>query len=85
MRDFLNAILAFIGAESMTDEEFETIESELPIYDQGTYDDLSNILESREAVSSIQDRLTAYYEARGVTISENETGKSHIYVGSVLE
>jgi len=85
MRDFFNAILAFIVAESLTDEEFETCTSELPIYDQGTYDDLARVLESREAVSTMQDRLLAYYEAKGVDISPADTGKSNIYLGDVLE
>lgn len=85
MRDFLDAILAFIVAESMTDEEFATVESELPIYDQCTYDDLSRILESREAVSVMQTRLLAYYQAKGVNIAPAETGKSDIFLGAVLE
>lgn len=85
MRDFLDAILAFIMAESMTDDEFATIESELPIYDQGTYDDLSRILEGREAVSTMQDRLLAYYTAKGVDITPADTGKSDIFLGAVLE
>lgn len=85
MRDFLDAILAFIVAESMTDDEFATVESELPIYDQGTYDDLSRILESREAVSTMQERLLAYYTAKGVSINAANTGKSDIFLGAVLE
>ena len=85
MRDFLDAILAFIMAESMTDEEFATVESELPIYDQGTYDDLARILEGREAVSTMQERLQAYYKAKGVNITAAETGKSDIFLGAVLE
>lgn len=85
MRDFLDAILAFIMAESMTDDEFATIESELPLYDQGTYDDLARILESREAVSVLHDRLVAYYKAKGVDITPTDTGKSDIFLGAVLE
>lgn len=85
MRDFFDAILAFIVAESMTDDEFATVESELPIYDQGTYDDLSRILEGREAVSTMQERLLAYYTAKGVSINAASTGKSDIFLGAVLE
>jgi len=84
MRDFLDAILAFIVAESMTDEEFDTIVSTIPIYDQATYDDLAGILETREAVSTVQDRLVAYYKARGVEVTAADTGKSNIYIGDVL-
>lgn len=85
MRDFLDAILAFIVAESMTDEEFDTVQSEIPLYDQGTYDDLARILESREAVSVLQERLVAYYKARGVDVSPAKTANSDIFLGAVLE
>ena len=84
MRAFLNGILSFIGAESMTDEEFATISSTLLLYDQSTYDDLSDILESREAVSSLQDKLLAYYHARGAEITAATTGKSNIFIGCPL-
>lgn len=84
MRDFLDAILAFIGAESMTDDEYATITSTLPLYDQESYDDLSRILVSRESVSVYHDRLLGYYEARGVDIDPAETGKSNIFLGSTL-
>lgn len=85
MRDFLNGILTFIGASSLTDEEFETATSELPLYDQSTYDDLSSILKSREMVSTYLDRLNAYYKAKGVSISEANNGKSNILLGGKLE
>jgi hypothetical protein len=85
VRDFLNAILTFIVADSLTDDEFETVTAELTLYDQTTYDDLSRILEAREAVSVLQDRLLAYYQARGAEITAADTGKSNIYLGSVLE
>lgn len=85
MRNFLNAILTFIVAESLTDEEFETVTAPLPLYDQATYDDLSRILAAREALSTVQDRLVAYYKARGVDVTPADTGKSNIYLGDVLE
>lgn len=85
MRDFLNGILTFIVATSLTDEEFETCTSTLPIYDQATYDDLSRVLASREMVSTYQDRLLAYYQARGAEITPAKTGKSNILIGGALE
>ena len=85
MRAFLNGILAFIVAESLTDEEFATVTATVVAYDQATYDDLSRILESREAISTVQDRLYAYYKARGASINEASTGKSNILLGMVLE
>lgn len=84
MRDFLNAILSFIGSESLTDDEFDTVEATLPLYDQATYDDLSRICESRGSVNDSQERLVNYYNAKGVEVSEADTGSSDIFVGSVL-
>lgn len=85
MREFLDAILAFIGAESLTDDEYGEIDLALPIYDQATYDALASVLEEREVVSTMQDRLVSYFTAKGVEVEQADVGKSHIYVGSVLE
>lgn len=85
MREFLDGILNFIVQTSLTDEEFETCTSTIPIYDQNTYNDLAGVLESRGAVSSVQERLVSYYSARGVDVSEKNTGKSNILIGMVLE
>lgn len=85
MRDFFDAILAFIVAESLTDVEFATVTATMPIYDQTSYNDISRILISRESVSVMHERLLAYYRAKGVSITPAETGKSDIFLGSVLE
>lgn len=84
MRDFLNGILTFIVATSLTDEEYATVTATLPIYDQDSYDNLSAILASRDGVSTYQDRLLAYYQARGAQITAAKTGKSNILVGGAL-
>lgn len=85
MRAFLDAILAIIGASSMTDSEYLTVESTVADYTQSTYDDLARILENREAVSVTQARLSAYYTARGVLIESWDTGKTNIFIGAVLD
>lgn len=84
MRDFLNSILDFIGAPSLTDDEFATVESQFMIYDQGTYDDLSRILAGRELVTGMQERLTAFYKAKGVELTPAKTGRSNIFLGAAL-
>lgn len=84
MRDFLNSILTFIAAETLTDIEFDTVTATHPLYDQSTYDDLSLILQSRENVSIFQDRLTFFYQAKGVDVKPKITGSSNILIGSVL-
>lgn len=85
MRDFLDAILDFIVASSLTDVEFETVVSEIPILDQNTFDDLSRILATRDLVSTYQARLLAYYTAKGVVVSTTPIPNSQIYIGDVLE
>lgn len=84
MRDFLDAILNFIVTTSLTDEEFETVESTITIYDQSTYDDLARILIAREAVSVLKDRLISYYKARGVDVAPVNSGNSNIFIGGSL-
>lgn len=85
MRDFLNGILTFIGAESLTDLEFESITATIPIYDQDSYDALFSVLDSRESVSILIERLNSYYYAKGAEVNTSTGGKSNIYIGSVLE
>lgn len=84
MRVFLNAILSFIGAESLTDLEFETVEAESQAYDQATYDDLARILDARDGISVFQGRLIGYYTAKGVAVTEIDTARSNILLGIPL-
>ena len=86
MRAFLNAILAFIGAESLTDEEFEYCDEQLSssAYDVATYTALDSVLADRESVSSNRDRLRYYFLARGVAVGELDQGKSNILIGAPL-
>lgn len=85
MRDFLNGILTFIGSTSLTDVEFEGLTIESYGYDQETYQALADVLEARESISTLQDRLVSYFEAKGVSVVANETGKTNIFIGAVLE
>ncbi len=87
MRDFLNAILAFIGAESLTDQEWDdsTFEAgDTQAYTLSVYNGLKLILESRESVSNQVEKLAAYFEARGLTVSSDYAPTSQIFVGSPL-
>lgn len=83
-REFLNAILGFISATSLTDIEFALANGTANIFDQTSYDDLSRILEAREDVSNMQDRLTHFYLAKGVNVKPVQTGSSNIFIGAVL-
>lgn len=85
MRDFLDAILSFIGTTSLTDIEWGTITVSTQEYSVEVYTELLAVLDSREAVSDIRDRLRYYFLAAGVSISESDVGSSNIYVGSSLE
>lgn len=88
MRDWLNAILAFIGTSSLTDIEYaamNVVGMESQVYNQAAYTQLSNILNGRENVSTMQQRLIGVFKAKGTEVSPAETGKSRIYLGDVLE
>lgn len=87
MRDWLNAILGFISASSLTDEEYDSINFvnlEVQVYNQAAYDQLATVLKLRESVSSVQDRLIAFFQAKGTAVTPATTGKSNIYIGSAL-
>lgn len=88
MRTWLNAILVFISATSLTDDEFISIDQtnlEQGTYNQAAYDELSKVLASREIVSTMQDRLAGFFRAKGLTaLAVADTAKSEILVGLPL-
>lgn len=88
MRAFLDAILAVINSESLTDEEFETIELEgSGAYTKETYLALRTILEARDNVTGQVKKLKLYFLSRGVDLSDSSTiptAKSNIYIGDSL-
>lgn len=88
MRNWLNSVLQFIGATSLTDEEYDGLNFvglETLVYNQAAYDQLTSVLSSRELVSNMQDRLTALFQAKGAEITPAKTGKSNILIGGALE
>lgn len=84
MRAFLNAILAFIDAASLSDVEFDSIELTEQEYTVETYEALLAIVDERETVSNTRDRLRYYFLARDVEISESIPAETNIYAGDVL-
>ena len=88
MRDWLNAILGFIGSESLTDGEYATINAlplEVNVYNQAAYDQLSKVLATREGMSTMQDRLAGFFRAKGLTtLTVADTAKSQVLVGIPL-
>jgi hypothetical protein len=88
LRDFVDAILAAIGTSSLTDEEFGWLTTESAIYTLELYNDLvTNVLNTREEVSNVRDRLTYLFKAHGVLLTEGNTppvGTSKIYLGDAL-
>ena len=86
MRDFLNSILQFIGTTTLTDEEYEATGTLVGLdYTQEHYDALAGVLASRESVSNLQEKLVAYFAAKGTSVVAASTGKSNILIGLVLE
>lgn len=87
MRDWFNAVFAFIGTSSVTDVEWASIDATgitTNTYDQAAYDQMSAILVSREAVSTMQDRLLGVFKAKGADIAGAYTGKTNIFIGAAL-
>lgn len=87
MRDFLNAILNFIGSESLTDPEFDSVVSEVANYSKVTYLELKAIIDARESVSGQGKRLKLYFIARGVDVSDAGAvppARSNILIGVAL-
>lgn len=85
MRAFIDAILAFIGASSLTDGEFDALTIESAGLDLETYNAILAVLDAREVVSDTRSKLTLYFQAAGVTVTEASAAKSNIYLGSALE
>lgn len=88
MRDFLNAILAFIGTSSLTDLEFDQLETDLPGYgyDLETFEAMKALLFERDEVTETSERLSFYFQAKGLDVDgeENDEPKSNIFIGSAL-
>jgi hypothetical protein len=84
MRDYLNGVLSFIGAESLTDEEFESIDLEVFTDLVANYNALLIVLQDREVVSSMTSRLENYFLAKGAAVSTPNNARSNIFVGSEL-
>lgn len=86
MRAFLNQILVFISAGTLTDEEFDSLTIEDAAYNQATYNALKAILVARAPVSNLPTRLLRYFQSTGATVSDDATytAKSDIYLGDAL-
>ena len=84
MRDFLDAILAFIGTTSLTDDEFDAIEADEQVLSLELYAELVAMLDLRESVSNTRDRLKFYFLAANVEVSEVSAAKSNIFIGGAL-
>jgi len=87
MRDYLNGILSFIGAESLTDEEFNSIGIENTDDQIAVYQALLGVLQSRDLVSDdMTMRLQNYFLAKGVAVVKvTKLPVSNIFVGASLE
>ncbi len=87
MRDFLNAILAFISSESLTDGEYAAFPTGLDQeYSAEIYEGLKTLLIARESVSLQYSRLKAFFVAKGLIIQAVARPPiSQILVGSGLD
>lgn len=87
LRQWLNAILSFIGTTSLTDVEYSAM-NVLPLengtYNQAAYDELSKVLATRELVSTMQNRLIGFFNAKGLGVTPADVAKSEIFLGAEL-
>lgn len=84
MRDYIDAILDAIDAASLNDEEFDTFTIEVETLTAPLYQEILRVLDDRETMSLTRDRLTAYFKAYGVQVTEPPAAKSQIYLGDAL-
>lgn len=85
MRDFINAVLAFIGTSSLTDSEFAALPISVAGYDAATYSAIDGVLKSREGVSNMRDRARYVFLAKGIELPPlTEAKPSNILVGAGL-
>ena len=87
MRDWLNAILGFIGSTTLTDQEYagmNLLNVETQVYSQAAYDALSAVLLTRENVSQMQARLVGVFKAKGTEVNPADTAKTNILLGIPL-
>lgn len=84
MRDFLDAILSFIGAASLTNDEFNSLDLSVQEYSVEVYEALHAILTAREQVSNLRDKLKYYFLAKGVNVTDATAATSKLFLGAVL-
>jgi len=86
VRLFLNNILSFIGSESLTDAEFNSIGVSQEGYTRENYEALKSVLQNREGVSGQLKKLQNYFSAKGVDLTNQPTRipASEILIGGPL-
>lgn len=84
MREFLDLILVFIGATSLTDGEFASLTITSAGLNAETYSALLAILNSREQVSTLRTRLFHYFMAKGVAVDEPNPARTNVLIGGGL-
>lgn len=87
-RSVCDQILRFIGAESLTDDEWATLTVTVNSTGLEVYQALYGVLDARGSTAAMMDRLACYFKAKGIDIvveTEREPGQPHIFIGSDLE
>lgn len=87
-RSVCDQILRFIGAESLTDDEWATLTVTVNSTGLEVYQALYGVLDARGSTAAMMDRLACYFKAKGIDIvveTEREPGQPHILIGSDLE
>ncbi len=89
MREFFDGILAAIGGESLTDEEFASLSDDLVDgeYSKVNYEALKAVVQERDGVSGQLKKLNAYFVAKGLdnTGTAIRDPVSSIFFGAALD
>lgn len=89
VRNFIDSVLQFIDAETLTDDEFESLEITTAGWDKETYVAIRTVLHNRESVSGKTKQLRLYFIAKGVDLRDAPKAapapNSNIFIGAPLE
>lgn len=87
MRVFLDSILLFLNMPTLSDEEFDGVTLMVAEVNKETFLELKRILEDRNSITSDIDRLSFYFKAKNVSLSDEDsetTRQTNILIGRAI-
>lgn len=84
-RTYYDRIFTLIGAETLTDDEWETLTVTGRDLSIEHFNEFKAILEGRESASNVVEKLQSYFLAAGVEVSYTPQAQTNIYLGGDLD